>query len=117
MVHFNPRLPVLFYRSSAGREPVRDWLRDLDPESRTIIGTDLRTVQYGWPIRMPLVRSLGDGLREMRSSLRTGIARVIFLVGDDTLVPLHGIIKKSRKIPKEDLDLARRRAANLRGQA
>ena len=116
MVHSKPRLRVLFYRSSSGREPVRDWLRDMDPELRAIIGTDLRTVQYGWPVRMPLVRSLSGGLWEMRSSLRSSSARVVFLVADDTLVPLHGFIKKSRKIPKKDLDLAKRRAADLRGQ-
>jgi phage-related protein len=65
---------------------------------------------------MPLVRNLGGGLWEMRSSLPTGAARVIFLVGDDTLVPLHGFTKKSRKIPKKDLDLAKIRAADLRGK-
>ncbi len=63
MVHSKPRLRVLFYRTAGGREPVRDWLRGMDPDSRLIIGTDLRTVQYGWPVRMPLVRSLGGALQ------------------------------------------------------
>lgn len=116
MVHSSPALRVVFYRTSNRREPVREWLRDLDPESRRIIGTDLRTVQYGWPMQMPLVRSLGDGLWELRSSLPRGIARVIFLVGDGLLVPVHGFIKKSRKTPTKHLELARKRVAELRGQ-
>ena len=116
MVPSAPKLHVIFYRSTSGREPVREWLRDMDSESKGIIGTDLRTVQFGWPVQMPLVRSLGDGLWEVRSSIRTGIARIIFLVGDDTLVPLHGFIKKSRKTPRKDLELAKKRATDLRGR-
>lgn len=67
-------------------------------------------------LRVLFYRSSSGGLWEMRSSLRSSSARLVFLVADDTLVPLHGFIKKSRKIPKKDLDLAKRRAADLRGQ-
>ena len=115
MVHSTSKLRVVFYRSASGREPVKEWLSKLDSESRRIIGTDLRTVQYGWPVGMPLVRSLGDGLWELRSTLRTGIARIICLIADDKLVPLHGFIKKSRKTPRKELELAKQRAAELRG--
>lgn len=67
MVQFpEPILRVVFYRSASGREPVRDWLRALDRESRRVIGNDIKTVQYGWPLGMPLVRNLGGGLWEVR---------------------------------------------------
>lgn len=79
-----------------------------------MIGEDIKTVQYGWPLGMPLVRSLGDGLWEVRSRLRDGIARVIFFTQGDVMALVHGFIKKSQKTPKRDLDLARRRAAELR---
>ena len=116
MVHSAPRLRVRFYRTSGGREPVKEWLRGLELAARRAIGNDLRTVQYGWPLGMPLVRSLGDGLWELRSSIPQGIARVIFLVSDGILVPLNGFIKKSGRIPKHELSLARQRAAALRGK-
>jgi phage-related protein len=109
------KLRVLFYRSSSGREPVRDWLRSLSRESRKIIGDDIKTVQYGWPLGMPLVRSLGDGLWEVRSKLRDRMARVIFLAEGGLMVLLHGFIKKSRKIPRNELEAARRRAVELKG--
>ena len=64
-----PEVLVRFYRSEAGRDPVLDWLRGLDKEDRRMIGLDLMRVQFGWPIGMPLVRSLKDGLWEVRSSL------------------------------------------------
>ena len=109
-----PTLRVVFFRTATGREPVRDWLRGLDRESRKVIGEDIKTVQYGWPLGMPLVRSFGDGLWEVRSRLRAGIARVIFFAAGDVMVLVHGFIKKSEKTPKDDLVLARRRAAELR---
>ncbi len=65
-----PEIPVRFFRTASGREPVLDWLRTLDKEDRRIIGIDLMRVQFGWPIGMPLVRSLKDGLWEVRSNLQ-----------------------------------------------
>lgn len=109
-----PKLRVLFFRTAAGREPVRAWLREIDREDRKVIGEDIKTVQFGWPLGMPLVRSLGDGLWEVRSRLRDGIARVIFVIEEDLMVLLHGFVKQSQKTPKKDLALARRRARELR---
>jgi hypothetical protein len=51
---------------------VRDWLKDLDAKDRRTIGMDLKDVEYGWPVGMPLCRSLGNGLWEVRSSLSHG---------------------------------------------
>jgi len=78
-----PEIPVRFYRTAAGKEPVLDWLRGLDKEDRHKIGTDLMRVQFGWPIGMPLVRSLGEGLWEVRSDLpssRTARLLLCFIV-------------------------------------
>jgi len=105
-----PEMPVRFYRSGAGREPVLDWLRGLDKEDRRIIGLDLMRVQFGWPIGIPLVRSLKDGLWEVRSSLPSQrVARLIICFHDQMLVVLHGFIKKTQKTPADDLALAQRR--------
>src|SRR5436189_165388 len=105
-----PEIPVRFYRTDVGNEPVLEWLRSLGREDRRMIGLDLMRVQFGWPIGMPLVRSLKDGLWEVRSTLPTQrIARLILCFHQGTLVVLHGFIKKTRKTPAEDLGLARRR--------
>ncbi len=107
-------LRVVFYRLESGREPVREWLRDLDRESKRAFGEDIKTVQYGWPLGMPLVRSLGEGLWEIRTRLPNGIGRIIFLIEAEVLVLLHGFVKKSQKTPTQDLELARKRAADVR---
>ena len=104
------RVPAYFYRSDSGREPVREWLKRLKPADRKIIGEDIKDVEYAWPLGMPLVRSLGQNLWEVRSHLSGNrIARVIFCVDAGRLVLLHGFIKKSQKTPKNDMALARRR--------
>jgi phage-related protein len=104
------RIPVLFYRTAAGREPVLEWLRELGPEDRRVIGTDLMRVQFGWPVGMPLVRSLKDGLWEVRSTLPSRrIARLMLCFHENKIVVLHGFIKKTQRTPGEDIELARRR--------
>lgn len=110
----NKRLPARFYRSSSGKEPVRDWLKQLTPAERKIIGNDIQTVEYGWPIGMPTCRPMGKGLFEVRSNLPDGkIARILFCVNQNQLVLLHGFIKKTQKTPKPDLDLALQRKQSL----
>ena len=64
-----PILFVHFFRTDSGREPVREWLRSLPREERSIIGEDIKTVQFGWPLGMPLVRKLDKNLWEVRSRL------------------------------------------------
>ena len=107
-------IPVVFYRTAGGTEPVIDWLRSLPPEDRRAIGTDLATVQFGWPIGMPLCRSLGGGLWEVRSVLPSRrIARLGFFVHEGRIGVVHGFIKKTQKTPAADLDLARRRMEEM----
>lgn len=109
-MHDEKRLAVAFYRSKSGVEPVRDWLKGLPLEDRQTLGRDLRLVEMGWPIGMPLCRPIGGGLWEVRSSLASSrIARVIFCAAQGHMVLLHGFIKKTQKTPKSDLDLARTR--------
>ena len=103
------RLPAYFYRSDSGREPVREWLKGLKPADRKIIGEDIKDVEYSWPLGMPLVRSLGHDLWEVRNNLGGGkIARVVFCVDEGRLMLLHGFIKKSQKTPKKDIGRRKR---------
>jgi phage-related protein len=108
------RLRVVFYKTESGKEPVRDWLKSLPQDEKKIIGQDIKTVQFGWPLGMPMVRKLDRDLWEVRSSLSNRIARVIFTVNDGIMVLLHGFIKKSQKTPANDLALAKQRLRQLR---
>jgi phage-related protein len=101
-----PILSVAFFRTDAGNEPVRAFLLDLTVEDRKAIGTDIKTVQFGWPLGMPLVRKMAPGLWEVRSNIADGIARVLFTVVTGRMVLLHGFVKKSQKTPADDLKTA-----------
>src|SRR3546814_1266844 len=104
------KIPVMFYRTAAGAEVVRDWLRGLDEADRNAIGQDLMRVQYRWPVGTPLCRPLKDGLWEVRSSLPSNrIARVLFSVHGDGILVLSGILKKTRQTPADALAIASKR--------
>lgn len=105
------RVPAVFFRTEAGGEPVRDWLKSLpSSEDRKRIGEDIKTVEFGWPIGMPVCRPLGDGIYEVRTTLgQNRIARVLFYLDmKSRMVLLHGFIKKTQNTPEGDLYLARR---------
>jgi phage-related protein len=91
-------------------------LRDLPASEKKAIGADILVVQWKWPVGKPLVDSMGGGLWEVRSSLGDRIARVFFIVVDEEIILLHGLIKKSRTAPKQELDLARKRQADYMKQ-
>ena len=102
-------LPAVFFQTETGREPVREWLKDLPKDERRIIGEDIMTVQFRWPLGMPLVDNLGSGIWEIRSRLANRIARTLFFVHQGEIILLHGFIKKTKKTPNEDRALALRR--------
>ena len=79
-------IPVVFYRTTSGVEPVRDWLKSLPDDDRRKIGIDLATVQVGWPVGMPICRPIGV---------------------------VHGFIKKTQRTPQDDLELARKRMKEM----
>ena len=109
-----PRLRVAFFQTEAGREPVREWLKALPRAERKTIGEEVKTVQFGWPLGMPLVRKMEPDLWEVRVRLGDRIARVFFTVEEDVMVLLHGFIKKGQKTPRKELDLARKRLAQVK---
>jgi phage-related protein len=103
------RLNVVFFRTGSGSEPVREWLKSLSAPHKKMIGEDIKTVQYGWPLGMPLVEKIAPGLWETRSRVPDGIARTLFTVDGDLMILLHGFIKKTQKIPLKELNTARTR--------
>ena len=97
------KLPAAFYRTGSGAEPVRDWLMDdLPPADRRKVGYDVGTVEFGWPVGMPVCKALGGGLWEIRSDLPSNrTARVIFCIAEGRM---YCCIASSRR-PKRHRDL------------
>ena len=108
------KVHAFFYRTETGAEPVREWLKTLGKPDSVIIGSDIKTVEYGWPIGMPVCRPLGGGLYEVRSCLPGGrTARVLFCIEGECMILLHGFIKKTQKLSQQDRNLAFARKRKL----
>lgn len=107
-------ISVDFYKQGSGREPVREWLKSIRKEERRIIGEDIKVIQTGWPLGMPLVRNLRKGLWEVRCTLPNTIARIIFVMHKGKMVLLHGFIKKTEEMPQQDLEIASTRAKEIK---
>ena len=107
-------IPLKFWKSDAGNEPVRVWLSALPREDRRTVGRDIGIAQFGWPLGLPLCRSLSGGLWEIRSSLPSRReARVLFGFHEGEMVALHAFIKKTQRTPQDELTLARKRLKAL----
>lgn len=101
---------VSFFKADSGNEPVREWLLSLSKDDKAVIGQDIKTVEFGWPLGMPLVRKMDKNLWEVRSDISDKcISRVFFTVFEGRMVLLHGIKKKSQKTPGNELDIAKKR--------
>jgi len=112
----NPKLIVVFYATKSGREPVREWLKKLSRDDKRRIGEDIKTVQFSWPVGLPLIKKIDKDLWEIRTDLDNRISRLIIIVAEGKIILLHGFIKKDRSIPQEDLKLARKRLLQVRGK-
>ncbi|MCW3476574.1 type II toxin-antitoxin system RelE/ParE family toxin [Rhodovastum sp. RN2-1] len=116
------KLPAVFYRTASAGEPVRDWLisEKLTDKDRRLIGRDIAKVEFGWPVGMPTCEPLGHGLFEIRTDLPNNrIARILFCISEESMVLLHGFIKKSTdgtKTPRRAIDLARERHEDMKGR-
>ena len=108
------KIQARFYELASGRKPVREWLLELSADDRRAVGYDIQTVEFGWPIGMPVCRPLGHGLYEVRSYLSDGrIGRVLFCIIGGEMVLLHGFVKKTQKTPPADLALAVKRMKEI----
>ena len=108
-------LQVVFYQSENNKEPVREWLKSLSQGEKKLIGEAVKTVQFSYPVGMPLVRKISPDLWEVRINLSDKIARVLFTIKNQKMILLHGFIKKSQKTPNKELEIAEIRLKNLQG--
>lgn len=109
-IKISKKISVFFFKNDKGKTPVRDWILGFSPKDKKIIGEDIKTVEFGWPVGMPVVRPFGNKLFEVRSDLSDGSdSRILFTIYEGHMVLLHGFIKKTQKTPPRELRLAKNR--------
>ena len=91
-----------------------DDIRAMPEAARRGIGVELTLVQGGdLPTDWKPIRGVGAGVMEIRVH-RPGEFRVIYVAKfAEAVYVLHAFGKKSQKTPKADLDLAKRRYAQM----
>jgi phage-related protein len=107
------RIRAEFFQSDRGREPVRDFLKAIPKSDRRVIGEDIRAVEFGWPIGMPVCDHLGNRLYEVRSSAGKKEYRVLFSVYGDRMILLHVFVKKTQKTPAREIVVAMNRRREM----
>ena len=107
-------LQAVFFENENGNQPVRDFILGLTREDRKEIGSDIFTVQKGFPLGLPLVEKLDINLWEIRSHISEGICRIFFTIHQETMILLHGFVKKSQKIPLKEMKTAKGRLTEFR---
>lgn len=114
MIDRSKKISARFYESAGGSKPAREWLLEMSADNRRIIGYDIETVEFGWPVGMPTCRALGSGLWEVRSNLTGGtVGRIIFTIAAGEMVLLHGLIKKTKQTPPQAIALADKRRREI----
>jgi phage-related protein len=107
-------LQAIFFETEGGNQPVRDFILEREREDRKEIGSDIFTVQKGFPLGLPLVEKVDAGLWEIRSHISDGICRIFFTTHQKTMILLHSFVKKSQKIPPRELKTAKERLTEFR---
>jgi phage-related protein len=108
-------ITVRFFKTPAGNEPVRDWLKKQTAGDKKAISEDIKAVEFLWPLEYPQVTKPDRDLWDAGTDLADRICRVFFTVTAGFMVLLHGIVKKDRKTPTQDLELAEKRRYSVSG--
>lgn len=103
-------MEIKFYEDTVGRVPVIEFLDSLDIKMRQKMLRSIQALQdMGISLRMPLSKSLDDGIFELRAKTGTNISRVMyFFVVGDRAVLTHGFIKKTQKTPPREIEHAKK---------
>jgi len=105
---------LIRYKTESGEDVIERFLESLSENHRAKAIWELDLLkQYGLSLKMPYVRNIGGdrykGLMELRIQQGNNISRIFyFCFVKDTLVLLHGFIKKGQKTPAKELETALR---------
>lgn len=105
---------IIYYTSQAGDNPVKDFLDRLLPAPKAKIFRIFQYIeQYGLSAVLPHVKKLsGTKVWEIRILGRDNVRVLYVILSRDSILVLHGFIKKSQKTPNKDINIALFRLAD-----
>ena len=105
---------VNFYREKDGSKPLGDFIRSLDIKMKAKVIANLHLLEeYGNLAREPLSKLLEDGIYELRTIENGNIVRILYFFDNEKIIiATNGFVKKQRKTPKREIELAKRRRSD-----
>ncbi len=105
---------IVFYKTENGKNPVEDFLNELNDKMRAKMLLSIRIVrEKGYQARIPYSEELEDGIFELRAKVGSDISRVLyFFVIGRKIILTNGFIKKSQKTPKSEIERAKKYRAD-----
>lgn len=107
-----------FYKTEDGKDPVSDFLDSLPRKHRAKALWELDLLaDKGTELKEPYAKHVEDELWELRIKFASDISRVFYFIPTKTnIVLLHGFIKKTNRVPLEEIETAKKRLADYRGR-
>ena len=105
---------VYFYGTEEGKCPVQEFIDSAEPKMKSKILKTIDLLEVNGPtLREPFSSSMGNGIFELRVKVGSNITRIFyFFVIGKIIILTNGIVKKTQKTPKGDLELARKYKAD-----
>jgi len=101
----------IFYFKEGTRQPVREFVDSTSPKVKAKILRNLQLLaEFGVELGFPLVSNIDRNIWELRTIYQGNQYRILFSVISGQIILLtHGFQKKTQRISKQDIDLARKR--------
>lgn len=108
-------MEVKLYSTAAGRNVVAEFLLSLpSKDTAKIFHTIELLAKLGAELHEPHTKHVDGSIWELRIKFSSNIYRIFYFIytsndGNEKLVLLHGFVKKTRKTPPSEIELAKKR--------
>ena len=97
---------VFFFQTTRGDTPVKEFIGDQDPMTRSKIALSILLLKNQGPfLKPPYIKKLQNKLYELRISGTTQI-RIFYTIQRSEYYLLHAFRKKTQKTPNRELKIA-----------
>ena len=104
---------IYFYKTASGKETVLSFINSFDEDTKVKIRNGIRLLGgYGLLLmNTPWMKKVykDPSIYELRIRSKVEVRLLFFLVKPNNFVFVHGFVKKTNKLPKQDLQLAIKR--------
>lgn len=112
----NPIYKIEFYATADGKELLADFLDSLPPKHQAKAFREIDLLEeYGNALKEPYVKHIEGEIWELRIKFSSDISRIFYFTWNaETIVLLHGFVKKTQKTPRSEIETAEKRLLDYR---